>query len=1073
MIAALKLVLRVVERAKVLALVAALITLCSIDGAALQAGQAPSVQSPPLSPDQQAKLAEAQSDYDAGFSAYQAGNYALAEAKFRTSYQIGSAILGSENPGMLRALNNLAIVIDGQGRHAEAENLDRQLYEIRVRVLGADNPETLAVLANLGITIMEQGRFAEAETFDRRLYEAESRVQGPEHPDTLSTLNNLAIAVDQQGRYAEAEALTRQLYETRVRIQGAEHPDTLSALANLVGTILQQSRYAEAEQLDRQLYETRVRVLGAEHPATLSTLNNLAVAIEDQGRYAEAANLFMQLYQSEVRIQGAIHPDTLSTLANLANAFADEDRFADAEKLDRLLFDARAQALGADHPDTLRSLASLMIAIDRQGRYAEAEKLARQVYEAERRVQGSEHPDTLWAATNAARVFREQRENGEAVSAYEPACKGLTRRALESARSALLGQRADAASVTSCNLGWALSLWGLGTTVNVSAIAAGVAPVGPGNVKPEALGDAALGFMPPKGFTPASLKSDAFAAAQSAEQSAAGDALSQKASLIAASVSGEGRAASDYELAIAARESLEDAFTKAASDTSPNAAALRRTITAEIAETESNITRLADELSRQAPLYWDYRSPSPVSIEALQAAKTRDRPELLHGDEALVLWMFAPGDDKGLVFAVSREKSAWAEMGLSGRELTEKVQALRKDIDPLGYGTRSADTENSRAVLPSFDRQSAFELYQVLLGNHAIQDVIAAKSTLVIVPSGPLTSLPPSLLIESAPTGNDDDPEALRNTQWLIRDKAIAVLPTVSSLRTLRQLFATNRQSATIPLLELADPDFRGDGRIPAANAGQGRRSVALRADAAETDGRSKQEVLASLPPLGGTLREAQLLKTSLHAPEDSLLLGPRASKTELDMRKKDGRLAKVNVLGFATHGLVTGDFSGLTEPALALAHPGPHHDPGDDGLLKASDAATLKLNADWVVLSACNTASPDAPDAQGISGLARAFFYAGARSLLVSHWRVRDDAAERLVTETFRLQHGGRPTFRPDSPFAGPNKNPSIITKAQALRIAMLELLEDSSKDDSTDAAASFANPAAWAPFVVIGEDR
>jgi CHAT domain-containing protein len=172
------------------------------------------------------------------------------------------------------------------------------------------------------------------------------------------------------------------------------------------------------------------------------------------------------------------------------------------------------------------------------------------------------------------------------------------------------------------------------------------------------------------------------------------------------------------------------------------------------------------------------------------------------------------------------------------------------------------------------------------------------------------------------------------------------------------------------------------------------------------------------------------------------LLLGREASKAELMRRNTDGRLSRVEVLEFATHGLVSGDVSGLAEPALALAQGATP----SDGLLRASEAATLRLNAQWVLLSACNTASPDAPEAQGLSGLSRAFFYAGARTLLVSHWRVRDDIAPRLIPNMLLIER----------------HNPSV-GRAQALRQASLAILDDPH--------LNAANPAAWAPFTVIGE--
>lgn len=158
--------------------------------------------------------------------------------------------------------------------------------------------------------------------------------------------------------------------------------------------------------------------------------------------------------------------------------------------------------------------------------------------------------------------------------------------------------------------------------------------------------------------------------------------------------------------------------------------------------------------------------------------------------------------------------------------------------------------------------------------------------------------------------------------------------------------------------------------------------------------------------------------------------------------RNQDGRLSRVRVLEFATHGLVAGDASDLAEPALALAAGAT---PADE-LLLASEASTLKLNADWVLLSACNTASPDAPEAQGLSGLSRAFFYAGARSLLVSHWRVRDDVAPKLIPSMLLAE-----------------RNDPTLTRAEALRRASLAILDD----DTISAAA----PSAWAAFTLIGE--
>jgi len=414
----------------------------------------------------------------------------------------------------------------------------------------------------------------------------------------------------------------------------------------------------------------------------------------------------------------------------------------------------------------------------------------------------------------------------------------------------------------------------------------------------------------------------------------------------------------------------------------------------------------------------------------------------------LIALLDAPGKDKGLVFAVSKDQAGWAKLGFTGDEIKARVIKLRAQIDPGGYGLRGiAVVQSGAATVDSsrpgpFDRQAAYELYQALLGDASIQAVIKEKSVLLFVPSGALTSLPPGLLVTAPPKASaapDTDQAALRGTAWLLRSKAVALLPAVSSLRTLRQILPVNRVSTPDPLLAFADPDFSRPATAPKT------RALAAPARGFSTyfrDGVPLAEELDNVPLLPGTLIEGEALERALHGRPGSLLTGRNASKAQLMARNADGRLAQVRVLEFATHGLVAGDASDLAEPALVLAAGAT---PADE-LLLASEAATLKLNADWVLLSACNTASPDAPEAQGLSGLSRAFFYAGARSLLVSHWRVSDDVAPKLIPAMLLAERNNR-----------------SLSRAEALRQASLAILDDRS--------LNAADPAAWAPFTLIGE--
>jgi CHAT domain-containing protein len=135
----------------------------------------------------------------------------------------------------------------------------------------------------------------------------------------------------------------------------------------------------------------------------------------------------------------------------------------------------------------------------------------------------------------------------------------------------------------------------------------------------------------------------------------------------------------------------------------------------------------------------------------------------------------------------------------------------------------------------------------------------------------------------------------------------------------------------------------------------------------------------------------------------------------------------------------------GNSEPGLILTPPDTATEE-DDGYLSATEIAGLKLDADWVILSACNTAAGGGEEAEALSGLARAFFYAGARSLLVSHWSVDSNATVKLITQSLGIMATDK-----------------SIGRSEALRRSMLALINKGEPQE--------AHPAYWAPFVVVGE--
>lgn len=526
-----------------------------------------------------------------------------------------------------------------------------------------------------------------------------------------------------------------------------------------------------------------------------------------------------------------------------------------------------------------------------------------------------------------------------------------------------------------------------------------------------------LAPVPGRAETPLTAIDEAFRVAQTGMVSQAGKALREIGARAAA---GQGPRADllrrRQELALQLRQ-VEEALTAPEADRIA-LAGQEESLTAQIAAVEG---RLATDFPDFAAL----TAPEPLSVAQVQA--------LLHPDEALVL--IYTSDRRSDIFAIAPHRAGWHQVAAGTAAVAEGVSILRAALDPAA-ATRSAAAleldEGGGGGAPArpgvFRRDVALRIYDYLLA--PLEPVFGGAAHIFTVVNGPLTSLPFSILVTDEPPGDDDDPAALRATAWMIRDHALTTLPSVEALGVVRHL--PPLPPPRLAFMGFGDPALAGGATLAALSRGAGLMQGGV-ADASQ---------LRRLPALPETRAELEAIAATLGRDRSRLVLG--AAATETAVRQAD--LSGVAVVAFATHGLLSGEIAGLDEPALVLTPPEAPA-PADDGLLTASEIVDLRLDADWVILSACNTAGAERPGAEGLSGLARAFLFAGARSILVSHWPVRDDAAARLTTGMFAELSAGR-----------------ARGKADALRRAMLAVMND--PRDPT-----LARPAAWAPFVVVGE--
>jgi len=283
-------------------------------------------------------------------------------------------------------------------------------------------------------------------------------------------------------------------------------------------------------------------------------------------------------------------------------------------------------------------------------------------------------------------------------------------------------------------------------------------------------------------------------------------------------------------------------------------------------------------------------------------------------------------------------------------------------------------------------------------------------------------------------------------------------VPSVSAFQTLRAIpaAAPGRKA----FVGFGDPWFSpgqaAEGRLENAAALQTAslqtRGVKLvRRSAPVASGVSSAE-MAQLARLPDTADEIRAVAGALRANSADFFLGEAAN----ERRVRSMNLADRRVVMFATHGLVPGELNGLLQPAIAMSAPSVAGADSGDGLLTMDDVLSLRLDADWVVLSACNTASGNGAGAEAVSGLGRAFFYAGARALLVSNWPVETTSARQLTSDLFARQA------------ADP-----ALKRGLALQRTMLALIDGPGAVDPATGKTAFnySHPIFWAPFSLVGD--
>lgn len=801
-----------------------------------------------------------------------------------------------------------------------------------------------------------------AGQYDQALAKAENalavavRVFGKDHPNAATSMTQLAITKYVLGQYAQAEQLYKQALAIAENSLGFEHFNVASILTNLAVLYKTQQRSVLAEQLFRRAADIVEKVRGPKSPELAQLLMNLGTVYSAQEKYSDAKIAYSRALKIAEEGLGSEHIVVATALHNLASLELGQGRLVDAEPRIKHALAISERLRGPNHSVTTRQKIVLANLYQAQGRYELAEDIYLKALRTDADTFGSDHINISTTQGFLARLYAKQGAYPKALASARLA-SAIARKRLMISADQLDGSQEGLSSI------YAIfhHLWLLERD--------------PNNDGAEAIAD------------------EAFQLIQMAQPKATAAAVIRMASRIS-------RGDSPLATLVRRKQDIMDRQSREAAKLVREASkapavrntAIENSLRTTISSLLEDVEAIDRELSIRFPDYQELNRIEPISLRSVQKMLQPGEAMLVYGamparrqhylymdSEArkrLYLWVIRPDSVKFLPIDVSLDR------------LETDIRASRDSITSLNSGG-----------LPNVDVANLHSIYRTVLA--PAEAHLDGVKQIIVVPSEILTEMPFSVLVATPENSVTKISANYSRVNWFGLRYPISYLPSVSSFLALRKIQRAGL--AKEPFVGFGDPLLEGglEGRTrntASLRVGDFYRDVGS-GNVPRTAGVADAKLIRQQVRLPETEMEIREMAKILRADQDSIWLQERA--TERNVKAMD--LARYRTIAFATHGVMAGEIGPDMEPGLLLTPP-LEGTTEDDGYLSAGEIAELKINAEFVILSACNTAAADGkPGSEGMSGLAKAFFYAGARSLLVSHWPVASEAAVPLTTGILR----------------------------------------------------------------------
>ena len=972
------------------------------------------------------------------------GRYSKAKPLYKRSLAIREKALGPDHPDVAVSLNNLAMLYREFGDYSKTEPLYKRSLGILEKEYGADHPDVATSLNNLATLYKDLGDYSKAESLYKRSLAIREKALGPEHPDVAKSLNNLAMVYQALGDYSKAELLLKRSLAIREKALGPDHPAVATVLNNLAGVYKDLGAYSKTEPLYKRSLVIFEKTHGANHPAVATSLNNLAVLYTSLGRYSKAKPLYKRSLAIREKALGPDHPDVAVSLNNLAMLYREFGDYSKAETLLKRSLAIREKALGPDHPDVATSLNNLAVLYNSLGRYSKAKVLCKRALAITEKILGPDHPHVAPTLSNLAGFYQNLGDYSKAEALLKRSL-AITERTLGSGHPHVVTCLANLAFVyvLEDNFRKAGDVFSQALQIDSKLI-------------DQTMGftseEQKMKFLSMKKWNLdrfLSLVSNHLSHIPSMRKTALDIWLRRKGvSLEAQRRFQEALVYTDAPEATATLQKLSRVRGQLSRLTfaRPNDKDLK-VYKKRIADLKAQEEELEAQLSRLSQPYSLSRRVAKADCEELGRTlpansaliefakiemfdfKARERKNFLKPAHYLAFVLHAgDGKDVGMI-----------DLGNAG-EIDKAVVELRKDISSM---QEKAD-DSSRKV------------YDLVF--KPLRKGIGDVREIFISPDGQLNLIPFEVL--QGPDG-----------RYLIEDYTFNYLAAGRDL--LR--FGQGQKKGGKALL-IGDPDF---------DMGMKEKNLVLKKLAyanikqKEISRRSTEMEVFPFKRLPGTKQEVEAIQTLLGEENTSLYTRREALEEVL---KRHGT-PSISILHLATHGFFLKDqeigdippnflergFHQFTIPkpktrkrikienpmlrsGFALAGANRHaeltDEQADDGIVTSEEILGLRLRGtEMVVLSACDTGLGGVKAGEGVFGLRRAFAQVGAKSLIMSLWRVPDMETRELMVEFYK------------------NVLKKKMNRCHALRQAALKQMKIV-KD-----RYGYPYPLCWGGFVMVGD--